>query len=292
MRKFVKLSLTPQQKEELKKQREIKRENSVSGFYNFLHRNNVSFILNPAKQSYSKYASIVNLILDASIKDYKSLGVIKWGNPEPCISHRTEDGTFALAVSPTLFETIISFCHITREWAIRSDLFSPLTYTKFRGSRRRKKKERECELYSKSKIDKTLIEEKKIDKWAKKTRKRLDSESTYYARFFFTHLPAKIKKQIIRQCPVKIHGRQYFLDMYYKPKRVAIEIDGGYHTSKEQKERDEQRDKDLLELGVATIRITNSEAMSIACIDKVAAQIKALPQFVYKKDTGEVVAVP
>lgn len=65
-----------------------------------------------------------------------------------------------------------------------------------------------------------------------------------------------IEKQVF----FRIHGRCYFLDYYYPAKRIAIEIDGGYH--KERVKIDRQRDKDFSEIGIATIRISDKDVLN------------------------------
>lgn len=59
--------------------------------------------------------------------------------------------------------------------------------------------------------------------------------------------------KIRRQHPIG----KYILDFYCHRKRLAIEIDGGYHFCAEQMQRDEIRTEVLKELGVTVIRFTN-----------------------------------
>jgi very-short-patch-repair endonuclease len=69
-----------------------------------------------------------------------------------------------------------------------------------------------------------------------------------------------------------INGRCYFLDYYYPEKRVAIEIDGGYH--KERKEIDAQRDKDFLKIGVKTIRVKDHDVLDGKLLEKLLQKTK------------------
>jgi very-short-patch-repair endonuclease len=58
-----------------------------------------------------------------------------------------------------------------------------------------------------------------------------------------------------RQHPVS----HYILDFYCHAAKLAIEVDGGYHLSEEQKQYDTRRTADLLDLGVREIRFTNDQ---------------------------------
>jgi len=59
--------------------------------------------------------------------------------------------------------------------------------------------------------------------------------------------------KIRRQHPIG----KYILDFYCHAKRLAIEIDGGYHFRTEQMLHDETRTEVLKELGVTVIRFSN-----------------------------------
>lgn len=61
-----------------------------------------------------------------------------------------------------------------------------------------------------------------------------------------------------RQHPIN----RYILDFYCHKKRLSIEIDGGYHFSKEQKEKDYERTKYLKSVGISEMRFTNSDVKS------------------------------
>ena len=54
----------------------------------------------------------------------------------------------------------------------------------------------------------------------------------------------------------------YVLDFYCHKLRLSIEIDGGYHLKKEQKEKDTQRTEYLKGVGIAEHRFTNEEILS------------------------------
>src|SRR5579863_5712296 len=51
----------------------------------------------------------------------------------------------------------------------------------------------------------------------------------------------------------------YIADFYLHPVKLVIEIDGGYHQHKFQKEYDDLRDKDMEALNISVLRLTNHE---------------------------------
>jgi very-short-patch-repair endonuclease len=61
-----------------------------------------------------------------------------------------------------------------------------------------------------------------------------------------------------RQHPVK---DQFILDFYCAEYRLALEIDGGYHLTQDQKEYDDGRTYELNELGLTVLRFTNEEVL-------------------------------
>ena len=54
----------------------------------------------------------------------------------------------------------------------------------------------------------------------------------------------------------------WIIDFYSTKRRLAIEIDGGYHRNPEQQHADERRDCVLREHGIRTIRFTNEQVSS------------------------------
>lgn len=58
-----------------------------------------------------------------------------------------------------------------------------------------------------------------------------------------------------RQHPIK----SYIVDFYCAEKMLSIEVDGGIHLNKEQKEYDINRTKELNLLGIKELRFTNEE---------------------------------
>ncbi|MFO1527225.1 MAG: endonuclease domain-containing protein [Turneriella sp.] len=74
--------------------------------------------------------------------------------------------------------------------------------------------------------------------------------------------------QFRRQHPIK---GKYILDFYCVARKLAIEIDGAIHDSKEVRQLDALRTKELSALGIRVVRFTNTEVMSE--IDSVLSRI-------------------
>jgi very-short-patch-repair endonuclease len=53
----------------------------------------------------------------------------------------------------------------------------------------------------------------------------------------------------------------FIADFYLHPVKLVIEIDGGYHQHKFQKEYDDFRDKDMEAFNISVLRFTNQEIM-------------------------------
>jgi very-short-patch-repair endonuclease len=60
-----------------------------------------------------------------------------------------------------------------------------------------------------------------------------------------------------RQHPIST----FIADFYSHGLRLVIEIDGGYHLSRFQKEYDNFRDEDMTALGISVIRFTNDDVI-------------------------------
>ena len=78
----------------------------------------------------------------------------------------------------------------------------------------------------------------------------------------------KLGVRIRRQHPIY----KYIVDYYCHEVKLIIEIDGGIHLSKENKECDIDRDTTLNEFGIQIIRFTNEEVIND--IDQIIEDIK------------------
>lgn len=53
----------------------------------------------------------------------------------------------------------------------------------------------------------------------------------------------------------------YIVDFYCASKRLIIEVDGKVHQTREQKEKDQFRDANLMDMGFQVMRFTNDEVL-------------------------------
>lgn len=79
--------------------------------------------------------------------------------------------------------------------------------------------------------------------------------------------PEKKLWEYLRKKPLGFKFRRqhplagYVLDFYCHKLRLSIEVDGGYHLKKEQKEKDEERTEYLKNLGITEMRVTNNQVI-------------------------------
>lgn len=84
--------------------------------------------------------------------------------------------------------------------------------------------------------------------------------------------------KITPQKVIHVQARKAFiLDFYMKRPKIAIEIDGGYHTSAEQRIKDACRTKIMTSRKRLVIRFTNDEVMEdvFACVRAVIKKVKS-----------------
>jgi cyclase len=69
----------------------------------------------------------------------------------------------------------------------------------------------------------------------------------------------------------------YIVDFYCHQAKLVIEVDGSVHQLEEVKKRDEQKDKDLQNVGFTVIHFTNKEVMTSASdvLKKIQLMIKS-----------------
>ncbi len=86
---------------------------------------------------------------------------------------------------------------------------------------------------------------------AQELRKNMTDEEKRLWYDFLKKLPCSVNRQ-------KVIG-DYIVDFFIASKRIVIEIDGLQHKLPENKEKDEERDRNLNALGIAVLRYTNKE---------------------------------
>ena len=90
---------------------------------------------------------------------------------------------------------------------------------------------------------------KKLVGSAQSLRKNMTDEEKHLWYDFLSKLPISAKRQK--------NIANYIVDFYIPQAKIAIEVDGIGHTTKEKAEADAKRDADLAELGITVLRYRN-----------------------------------
>ncbi|WP_306668568.1 endonuclease domain-containing protein [Phocaeicola sp.] len=114
----------------------------------------------------------------------------------------------------------------------------------------------------------------KRNKWIDKNRENLLAHSTKEESILYNNLPKCIKDKCIRQKSITIGNHIYFYDIYIKTSKIAVEIDGGYHSLN--KDYDKQRDYLSLKKGITTIRVTNEQVINSEALNDIINHIRAI----------------
>lgn len=101
--------------------------------------------------------------------------------------------------------------------------------------------------------------------WIKKTKPTI----TNYESIAYNKFNRVFKGKVKRQVPFVIGEKAYFADLCIESIKTLIEIDGGYHYSEEQREKDEGRDNAFASIGYKTIRIPNNKVEDKAYIGSI-----------------------
>ena len=76
--------------------------------------------------------------------------------------------------------------------------------------------------------------------------------------------------EIVQQQPIVTGRKLYFADIYIPSVKLIVELDGGYHYTKDQKRKDGNRSSGIWRLGYHVVRLSNHDARDI---NKVRAKI-------------------
>lgn len=131
------------------------------------------------------------------------------------------------------------------------------------------------------KLKGNLVSDSHVDKrmltWIQHTNKELNEKSTEYETKVYNRLKRTFRNRVTRQHPFVINGKSYFADICIKCKKIIIEVDGGYHSEEEQKEKDKLRDEAFKSIGYKTIRIRNEQAKDGKLLNEIVRKILAIP---------------
>lgn len=119
----------------------------------------------------------------------------------------------------------------------------------------------------------------KIQGWQNDVRERLQHHSTEYESLIYKEINKCFNCKVLRQHTFKYgpgHKYAYFFDIYIPHYRIAIEVDGGYHTTEKQQEYDLKRDKTVARIGgIKTFRISNENTQNPIYVHEFIAEIKS-----------------
>ena len=121
---------------------------------------------------------------------------------------------------------------------------------------------------------------KPSNKWIRQRRAELSSRTSQAEKSAYNNL-LRLGYIPIRQYPIWTGRRIYFADLYIRVLQLVIEIDGGYHTTSNQKRLDKNRSGGLWRLGLHVVRLSNHDARDNSKIKSKLQMIKS--KFVYTK---------
>lgn len=79
--------------------------------------------------------------------------------------------------------------------------------------------------------------------------------------------------KVVRQQPITTGRKLYFADIYLPDLKTIIEIDGGYHYTKSQRRKDNNRSSVIWRMGYHVVRLNNHDAHNI---NKIKAKIELM----------------
>jgi very-short-patch-repair endonuclease len=84
--------------------------------------------------------------------------------------------------------------------------------------------------------------------------------------------------EIVHQQPIVTGMKLYFADIYIPALKTILELDGGYHYTKPQKRKDNNRSAGIWRMGYHVVRLSNHDARDIK---KVEAKLKLIKRKLY-----------
>lgn len=95
--------------------------------------------------------------------------------------------------------------------------------------------------------------------WSERKIENDEINTTEYEKSLFAKLYGIYRQRVKKQQRFIVNQRVYLADIYMKAYKAVIEVDGGYHSTDSQREKDDARDLDLSMLGLLVIRIRNED---------------------------------
>lgn len=121
-------------------------------------------------------------------------------------------------------------------------------------------------------VVKNYLKSKLRPKRSNKTKKTLDIAKEFRRDLIIKQTPAeKEAKRVLKELKYRFafqkeffysRGKFYILDFYLPLERIVIEIDGGYHNTVEQLEKDKIRTANIEKKNIKVIRFTNEVVLN------------------------------
>ena len=102
--------------------------------------------------------------------------------------------------------------------------------------------------------------------WVAKTRKKLAGHMTLSEK---TLSSALLRRGV--EFDTQVPAGPYFIDFHIQPGKIAVEVDGGYHSLEERKAKDQRKERFLHYQGWVVMRFANDEVDTNA--DRVVSKI-------------------
>ena len=99
-------------------------------------------------------------------------------------------------------------------------------------------------------------------KWSVNTKTKLENNPTKSEISLFKSLSHTFRNRVKFQHPFLINGKLYYADIAIPSLKIIIEVDGGYHNTYEQMNKDKKRDVDFMSIGYTTLRYTNEQVQT------------------------------
>lgn len=177
----------------------------------------------------------------------------------------TRNKSNALLVKQSILNDIANALSINVESLLFHKEIIYCTSNRFRKQEERKKETLANRKYN-EKVKNITFSSKKTPRqlveWANKNQDKLIKNATESELGLFKKLRNSFKQRVKKQHPFLIEGRLYYADISIPSLKVIVEVDGGYHSTPEQRKKDEKRDKDFASIGYTTIRVTNEQVKS------------------------------
>lgn len=116
------------------------------------------------------------------------------------------------------------------------------------------------------------LKDSRSERWLRMRRAELMSHTSEAEKEAY-RLLCGMGYKVIRQYPIDTGRKLYFADLYIPSLNAIIEIDGGYHYTKNQRRSDTNRSNGLWRKGFHVLRLPNRNARNI---EKILSKLRTI----------------